>query len=57
MVGRRSTASAHGVARLLCDALPQVERLEFEDAGHMGPITHPGLVNDAIAAFVARVCA
>ncbi|MEO8310455.1 MAG: alpha/beta hydrolase [Caldimonas sp.] len=55
MVGRRSTASAHGVARLLCAALPQVERLEFEDAGHMGPITHPGPVNDAISAFLTRV--
>jgi pimeloyl-ACP methyl ester carboxylesterase len=57
MTGRRSTVSAHGVARLLCAALPRVERIEFEEAGHMGPITHPGPVNDAIAEFVARICA
>jgi pimeloyl-ACP methyl ester carboxylesterase len=55
MVGRRSTASARGVARLLCAALPRVERVEFDDAGHMGPITHPDPVNDAIVRFLARL--
>ena len=55
MTGGRSTAAARGVARLLCSALPRVERLEFDDAGHMGPITHPGPVNDAIAQFLARL--
>ncbi len=55
LVGRHSTRSAHGVARLLCEALPRVERIEFEDAGHMGPITHPGPVNEAIAAFLSRL--
>lgn len=55
MVGKRSTPSAHGVARLLISALPRVELLEFEDLGHMGPITHPDVVNEAIAQFLARV--
>jgi pimeloyl-ACP methyl ester carboxylesterase len=55
MVGKRSTVAAHGVARLLLGALPRAERLEFDELGHMGPITHPGLVNDAIAAFIARL--
>jgi pimeloyl-ACP methyl ester carboxylesterase len=55
MTGRRSTAAARSVARLLCAALPRVERLELEDAGHMGPITHAGPVNEAIAQFVARL--
>lgn len=55
LVGRRSTASARGVARLLGAALPRVERVEFDDAGHMGPITHPDPVNDAIAQFMARL--
>jgi len=55
MTGARSTASARAVARLLCGVLPRVERLEFADAGHMGPITHPGPVNDAIAQFLARL--
>ena len=55
MVGKRSTPSAHGVARLLATALPQVELVEFEDLGHMGPITHPHLVNEAIKQFLERV--
>lgn len=54
MVGKRSTRSARGVARLLAAALPRVELVEFEDLGHMGPITHPDPVNDAIARFLER---
>lgn len=52
MVGKRSTASAHGVARLLASALPRVELLEFDKLGHMGPMTHPEPVNEAIARFL-----
>ena len=55
MVGKRSTPSAHGVTRLLVSALPRVELLEFDDLGHMGPMTHPDVVNEAIAQFLARV--
>jgi pimeloyl-ACP methyl ester carboxylesterase len=55
MVGKNSTASAKGVARLLTATLPRVERLEFDAPGHMGPITHPELVNDAIARFLERL--
>jgi pimeloyl-ACP methyl ester carboxylesterase len=54
MVGKRSTPSAHGVTRLLTNALPQVELVEFEDLGHMGPVTHPDQVNEVIARFLAR---
>jgi pimeloyl-ACP methyl ester carboxylesterase len=54
MVGKRSTASARGVARLLVNALPQVEVVEFENLGHMGPVTHPDLVNEAIGQFLER---
>jgi hypothetical protein len=35
-------------------ALPQVEVVEFENLGHMGPVTHPDLVNEAIAQFLER---
>jgi pimeloyl-ACP methyl ester carboxylesterase len=52
MMGRRSPASAHAVARLLVGALPQVRVIEFEELGHMGPITHPDLVNEAIRRFL-----
>lgn len=56
MVGRRSTASAHGVARLLTGALPSVELRTFDDLGHMGPVTHPDVVNEAIAQFLEEAC-
>jgi pimeloyl-ACP methyl ester carboxylesterase len=54
IVGKRSPASARGVARLLTAVLPRVEMLELEDLGHMGPMTHPDLVNDAIAQFLEQ---
>jgi pimeloyl-ACP methyl ester carboxylesterase len=54
MVGKRSTPSAHGVARLLTAALPRIEVVEFENLGHMGPITHPDAVNEAIGRFLER---
>jgi pimeloyl-ACP methyl ester carboxylesterase len=54
MVGKCSTPSARGVARLLATALPRVEFVEFEDLGHMGPVTHPEPVNEVIARFLER---
>jgi pimeloyl-ACP methyl ester carboxylesterase len=55
MVGGRSTTSACGVARLLTKVLPRVEVVEFEELGHMGPVTHPERVNEVIARFLERV--
>ena len=55
MVGKRSTPSALGVARLLAGALPSVELVQFEALGHMGPVTHPLEVNRVIDAFLRRV--
>lgn len=52
MVGKQSTASAHGVARILASALPRVRRMKFDGLGHMGPITHPAIVNAAIEQFL-----
>jgi|SRR5579859_641644 len=54
MVGKRSKASARGVARLLLGALPRVELVEFENLGHMGPVTDPDQVNQAIQQFLER---
>lgn len=54
MIGKRSTSSAHGVARLLTSALPRVELMEFENLGHMGPVTDPDPVNAAIRRFLER---
>lgn len=53
MVGKNSPPSAQAVARLLTGALPRVEVVEFDGLGHMGPITHPQPVNEAIAHFLA----
>ncbi len=55
MIGKDSPASSRGVAGLLTRALPRVEVVEFEGLGHMGPITHPKVVNEAISAFLERV--
>jgi pimeloyl-ACP methyl ester carboxylesterase len=54
MVGKGSPASSRGVARLLTRALPRLELVEFEGLGHMGPVTHPEVVNEAIARFLQR---
>jgi len=54
MTGKRSTASAHGVARLLTAALPRVEVVEFDKLGHMAPVTNPEPVNAAIKEFLER---
>lgn len=53
MVGKRSTASAHGVAKLLATVLPRAEFVEFDQLGHMGPVTHPEVVNAQISRFLA----
>jgi pimeloyl-ACP methyl ester carboxylesterase len=50
-----SSVSARGVVRRLVSALPRVELLEFDELGHMGPITRPDTVNEAIAKFLKRV--
>ena len=54
MVGRRSTPAALAVARILTSVLPRVDVVSFDDLGHMGPMTHPAQVNDAIAHFLER---
>lgn len=52
MTGGRSPASSLAVARLLTRTLPRAEVLEFGKLGHMGPVTHPDIVNDAIERFL-----
>lgn len=55
MVGQRSPLSARGVAKRLIPALPRVEVVEFGRCGHMGPVTDPEPVNQAIKTFLERV--
>ena len=54
LLGGQTTESARGGARRLVATLPRVEVLEFEELGHMGPVTHPEQVNAAIARFLER---
>jgi pimeloyl-ACP methyl ester carboxylesterase len=57
MLGKNSTASARGVARLLTRALPRVEIVEFDKLGHMGPVTHPDQVNEVVRQFLESAVA
>ncbi|MDM0050674.1 alpha/beta fold hydrolase [Variovorax sp. J22R115] len=52
MTGKKSPDSSLGVARLLKRTLPDVQVVEFDSLGHMGPVTHPEIVNDAICRFL-----
>jgi pimeloyl-ACP methyl ester carboxylesterase len=54
MTGKDSPASSLGVARLLAQTLPKVEVVTFDGLGHMGPVTHPDVVNDATVRFLER---
>lgn len=51
--GERSPVAARRVASILASALPGGRLLTIEGAGHMGPLTHAPVVNDAIAAHLA----
>ena len=51
MQGAQSPPSSRGVARLLTGTLPNVTVMEFADLGHMDPVTHPEIVNDACGRF------
>lgn len=55
MTGKCSTRSAHGVADVLTRVLPRLQLVKFEEMGHMGPVTHPEQVNEAIARFLERI--
>jgi pimeloyl-ACP methyl ester carboxylesterase len=55
MTGKDSPASSLGVVRRLTRILPRMELVEFKGLGHMGPITHPNVVNPVIADFLDGV--
>jgi pimeloyl-ACP methyl ester carboxylesterase len=52
LVGSKSPLSSRAVARKLAAVLPRAELVEVEGLGHMGPVTHPDVVNTRIAAFL-----
>ncbi|MEJ7732175.1 MAG: alpha/beta hydrolase [Polyangiaceae bacterium] len=51
--GERSPLAARRVGALLAAAMPHGRQQTIAGAGHMGPITHAGEVNEAIAAHIA----
>lgn len=50
--GTKSTAPAKAITRLVFSVLPQARLLEMEGVGHMGPVTHPDVVNGEIESFL-----
>lgn len=52
LVGGRSPESSRCVADAIVPVLPNVQRVEFPQLGHMAPVTQPAPVNEAIAAFL-----
>lgn len=55
MTGSQSPASGPAPTRVLAQVLPRCELRRFEGLGHMGPITHPAVVNQAIEGFLDRL--
>jgi len=53
--GSHTTAAAKAVTDILRGLWPKALYAEIEGAGHMGPITHAGAVNEVIDTFVSRV--
>ncbi|HEX3596555.1 MAG TPA: alpha/beta hydrolase, partial [Polyangiaceae bacterium] len=55
LFGTRSPASTRSIIRLLSSSIPEVELVEMDGLGHMGPVTHPDLVNAEIERLLAHV--
>ncbi|MGE0598138.1 MAG: alpha/beta fold hydrolase [Dehalococcoidia bacterium] len=52
LVGQHTKESSRAVADLLVRVIPNVEVVEVPGIGHMGPVTHPEVVNQLIAEFL-----
>lgn len=52
--GRDSPPCTHAIVSVLAASLASSERHAI-DAGHMGPVSHPGLVNPIISDFIRRI--
>lgn len=50
--GEQSPMATRRIADLLADTIPQTESHRFEEAGHMGPLTHARQVNTIIGKFL-----
>lgn len=54
LTGTRTTSAARGVVATLRKLLPTADLVEFDGLGHMGPVTHPVVVNQAIVSFIGK---
>jgi pimeloyl-ACP methyl ester carboxylesterase len=54
LMGSQTQDSARAVATLLARTWPHAEFGELDGMGHMGPLTHPDIVNAAIEEFLHR---
>ncbi|HEX6161406.1 MAG TPA: alpha/beta hydrolase, partial [Thermoanaerobaculia bacterium] len=52
--GARSPLTERRVVERLGEALPRSTTRFFEGVGHMGPISHAAIVNEAIAAHLTE---
>lgn len=50
--GTKSTVPARAITALLASVLPRAKTVHLDGIGHMGPVTHPELVNGAIEDFL-----
>lgn len=55
LTGSTSPRCARDVAGLLTKSLPRVTVAELHGLGHMGPVTHPDIVNEAIEQHLERM--
>ncbi len=55
LTGTRSTAPGRAMTGLLAPVIPNARVVELEGIGHMGPVTHPDMVNRAVEAFLMEV--
>lgn len=53
--GNRTPRVARAVIDLLVSRVPGAERVEVQGTGHMGPLTHPSLLEEALAAHALRI--
>jgi pimeloyl-ACP methyl ester carboxylesterase len=55
MLGESSPRSAHAVSEVLIPQMKAVKVVRFAGVGHMGPVTHPELVNAEIERFLREL--
>jgi len=53
--GTASTTPARDITTLLSKVLPRARLRKITSIGHMGPVTHPDLVNSAIESFLMEI--